>query len=260
MRATTQYTLIVSGRYYFYKLYFLASTGMFADKIAIAHKWITAGYSVTIVLRIVGVSRSTYYYQQTHEPQPRTTAGGRPVTEYTYTQDGSKVSDEQAKEWIMNEIEGDGFAYGYLKLTYLLKRKYQLVINKKKVYRLCKELKILKPQRKLKEKHPRKLARNRDITGPNQLFEVDIKYGYITGEDRFFFVLSYIDVYDRQIVDYHIGLRCEATDAANTLKSALWKRGVKSSLWTPQNRECCSMCTDRRRYWRSGLDMEPLRA
>ncbi|WP_374952865.1 DUF6788 family protein [Alicyclobacillus acidocaldarius] len=36
--------------------------------------------------------------------------------------------------------------------------------------------------------------------------------------------------------------------------------GVKSSLWTPQNRECCSMCTDRRRYWRSGLDMEPLRA
>ncbi|QRF23186.1 IS3 family transposase [Alicyclobacillus sp. TC] len=232
MRATTQYTLIVSGRYYFYKLYFLASTGMFADKIAIAHKWITAGYSVTIVLRIVGVSRSTYYYQQTHEPQPRTTAGGRPVTEYTYTQDGSKVSDEQAKEWIMNEIEGDGFAYGYLKLTYLLKRKYQLVINKKKVYRLCKELKILKPQRKLKEKHPRKLARNRDITGPNQLFEVDIKYGYITGEDRFFFVLSYIDVYDRQIVDYHIGLRCEATDAANTLKSALWKRKLygKSEL------------------------------
>ena len=53
---------------------------------------------------------------------------------------------------------------------------------------------------------------------------MDIKYGYIHGEDRFFFVLSYIDVFDRQIVDYHIGLRCEAADAVNTLKRALWKR------------------------------------
>ena len=106
-----------------------------ADKVAIAHKWITAGYSVTIVLRIVGVSRSTYYYQQTHEPKPRTTSGGRPATQYTYTQDGEKVSDEQVKEWIMDAIEGDGFAYGYLKLTHWLRREHNLVINKKKVYR-----------------------------------------------------------------------------------------------------------------------------
>ncbi|WP_304458132.1 hypothetical protein [Alicyclobacillus sendaiensis] len=34
------------------------------------------------------------------------------------------------------------------------------------------------------------------------------------------------------------------------------KTGVKSRLWTPQNRECCSMCTDRRRYQRSGLNVE----
>ncbi len=176
------------------------------------------------MLRIVGVSRSTYYYQQTHKPQPRTTAGGRPVTEYTYTQDGRKVSNEQVKEWIMGAIEGDGFAYGYLKLTYLLRREHQLVINKKKVYRLCKELRVLKPQRKIKQRYPRKLARNRNVTAPNQLWEVDIKYGYVHGKDRFFFVLSYIDIFDRQIVDYHIGLCCEATDAVVTLKRALWKR------------------------------------
>lgn len=126
----------------------------------------------------------------------------------------------------MEAIEGDGFAYGYLKLTYWLKRKFDLIINKKKVYRLCKELGILKQQRVIKPKHPRKLARNREITAPNQLWEVDIKYGYVHGEDRFFFVLSYIDVFDRETVDYHIGLRCEATDAVETLKRALWKRQV----------------------------------
>jgi putative transposase len=186
------------------------------------------------VLRIVGVSRSTYYFQQTHEPQPKTTAGGRPTTQYTDTQDGGKMSNEEVKELLMAAIDGDAFAYGYLKLTYLLRRKYQLMINKKKVYRLCKELGILKPQRKIKQRYPRRLARNRDITAPNQLWEVDIKYGYITGEDRFFFILSYIDVFDRQIVNYHIGLRCEATDATNTLKRALWKRHLygKSELPT----------------------------
>lgn len=124
----------------------------------------------------------------------------------------------------MHSIEGDGYAYGYLKLTYVLRQEHDLVINKKKVYRLCKELGVLKPQRKVKQRYPRKLARNRDVTAPNQLWEVDLKYGYIAGEDRFFFVLSDIDVYDRQIVDYHIGLRCDAADAVDTLKRALWKR------------------------------------
>ena len=70
-----------------------------------------------------------------------------------------------------------------------MERDYNLIINKKKVYRLCKKLKLLKPQRKLKPKHPKKLSRNREITAPNQLWETDIKYDYVDREDRFFFIL-----------------------------------------------------------------------
>ncbi|GEO28172.1 integrase [Alicyclobacillus acidoterrestris] len=172
----------------------------------------------------MGVSRSTYYFQQTHEPKPRVYRGGRPIPGYSLTVDGRKVSDGQIKEWLMEEIESDGLGYGYVKLMIQLRRHHGLVINKKKVYRLCKELGILKPQRPVKHSYPRKLARNRDITAPNQLWEVDVKYGYIHGEDKFFFILSYIDVFDRQIVGYHIGLRCEAKDVVMTLQSALWKR------------------------------------
>ncbi len=40
-------------------------------------------------------------------------------------------------------------SYGYSKLTSSLKEDYQLIINHKKVYRLCKELDILRPQRKV---------------------------------------------------------------------------------------------------------------
>lgn len=124
----------------------------------------------------------------------------------------------------MELISGSGYAYGYHKLTWALRRDYHLVINKKKVYRLCKELGILRRQHRKQIRYPRKIARNREITRSNQLWETDIKYGYIDGEDRFFFVLEFLDVYDRSIIANHIGLSCSAKDAVRTLKSALWQR------------------------------------
>lgn len=145
---------------------------------------------------------------------------------YSIDKKGRKICDDQIKEWISEIIAGDGFAYGYRKITIVLEREYDLTINKKKVYRLCKEMNVLRPQRKIKPKHPKRLSRNREIKNPNELWEVDIKYGYIHGEDRFLYVLSFIDVYDRNIVDYYIGLHCEGRDAAQTLQRALLKRNL----------------------------------
>jgi putative transposase len=68
---------------------------------------------------------------------------GRPAPGYSITKDRMKVSDEQIKEWLVEEIEGDAYTYGYRKLTKQLRRNYDLIVNKKKVYRLCKELDIL---------------------------------------------------------------------------------------------------------------------
>jgi len=158
---------------------------------------------------------------------------GRPAPGYSYTEDGQKMSDEQIKDLLLEEIAGDAYNYGYRKLTKVLRRNHKLIINKKKVYRLCKELGILRPQRQKKISYPRKLARNRTITGSNQLWEADIKYGYIEGEDRFFFVLSVIDVYDRGIVDYHIGLSCTAKDTIQALQRALFKRKQFDQLEKP---------------------------
>jgi putative transposase len=183
-----------------------------------------------LVLKIIGISESTYYYNK----QPKEGAdnkynsadntGGRPIPGYSLDQAGTPTSDEQIKEWLLELISGEEEIYGYRKLTKCLRSQHQLVINKKKVYRLCKELGILKKQRQIMAKHPRRLARNRTITNVNQLWEIDIKYGYIAGEDRFFYLMSIIDVYDRVIVDYHIGLTCEGRHAAHIVERALRKR------------------------------------
>ncbi len=71
---------------------------------------------------------------------------------------------------------------------------------------------------------PKKTSKKSSHYRSNQLWETDIKYGYIKGEDRFFFILSYIDVYDRSIIDYHIGLSCSGENAKQTLQRALLKR------------------------------------
>jgi putative transposase len=200
-----------------------------AEKVAVADKWIKKGYKVTLVVRIVGISRSCYYYR-TRYRKKRTGSGGRPLPGYSRSKYGHLISDEQIKEWLCEAIEGEGYNYGYKKLTMLLRRSKKLIINPKKVYRLCKELKLLKPQRKRKNKHPRRLVKKHDISGPNQLWAMDVKYGYIAGEGRFFFIMSLLDLYDRVVIDYHTGLTCTGADAAFVLARAHAKRNTATGL------------------------------
>ena len=183
-------------------------------------------------MQCINLAPATYYYHWV-EKEKSANHGGRPTPGFSYDKSGRKICDQQIIEWIYRLIDGEGFSYGYRKITVLLKRYYHLIINKKKVYRLCKREGLLRPQRKLKNKHPRKLARNRVITDSNQLWETDIKYGYIHGENRFFYILSIIDVYDRMIVEHYKGLSCIGEDAAATLKRALIRRGLVNATHKP---------------------------
>nr|WP_143798417.1 DDE-type integrase/transposase/recombinase [Paenibacillus thiaminolyticus] len=62
------------------------------------------------------------------------------------------------------------------------------------------------------------------VTGVNQLWQIDIKYGYVIGRQRFFFVLSIIDVFDRVVVGQYRGPVCEAKHVMQTLCRALQVR------------------------------------
>lgn len=176
----------------------------------------------------MGLSQSTYYERKKREASEisHELSGqkGRPQPGYSLTNSGKKVSDEQIKEWLLELVGGEEHVYGYKLLAQCLRNEHGLILDKKKSYRLCKELGILQKQRKKKNKHPRRLAKNHLITGPNQLWQMDIKYGYVAGRDRFFFVLSIIDVFDRVIVGYYRGPACEAKHVCQTLVRALEQR------------------------------------
>jgi putative transposase len=196
----------------------------------LAMEWIGAGFPAKRVLKILEISRSTYYYQLANPVKSSKKTGGRPIPGYSRNSQGKRVKDTTIKSYLMKLIEGESCVYGYRKLTKALRKKYKLIINKKKVYRLCKELDILMPQREKKKTFPRRLAKNRTVTGPNQLWQLDIKYGYVTSSRRFFYVASAIDVFDRTIVGHYSGLTCEADKITHMLQKAFLKRDVYNQL------------------------------
>jgi putative transposase len=192
--------------------------------------WIQAGNPVRTVLRICRVPHSTYYYRLQHSEPARRPRSGRPIPGFSWNKKSEKVSDARIKGYIRRLLSNEEEStYGYRKLTKCLVRQYGLRINKKKVYRLCKELGLLKPQREVTNRVPRKLANNRLVTGPNQLWQMDIKYGYVTGLRRHFYLASIIDVCDRGIVGHYQGRSCDTKDIIQMVRKALLKRGVFSS-------------------------------
>jgi putative transposase len=165
--------------------------------------------------------------------QTATVKRGRPLSGYSWNQRNRRVSDEQIKEWLLELLAGEEHVYGYRLLAQCLRMKHGLILNDKKAYRLCKELGILHPQRRKKFKHPRRIARNRKVTNSNQLWQMDIKYGYVEGYDRFFFLASIIDVFDRCIVGYHVGSTCEAAHICQVVMNALEARITQPGMKLP---------------------------
>jgi putative transposase len=146
------------------------------------------------------------------------------VPGYSCTLTDEYVSDEQIKTWLLELLEGEEHVYGYKLLAMCIRNKYKVKLNKKKSYRLCKELGILHNARPKKSSHPRRLPTNHLVTDVNQLWQMDIKYGYVIGRERFFFVLSIIDVFDRVVVQQYRGPVCKAEQAVQTLWQALESR------------------------------------
>jgi len=112
-------------------------------------------------------------------------------------------------------------------LSKYIRRDHKIIVNHKKVARLCKKHGLLlKKRQKKKSKFKNKPSKNHLVTRENQVWEFDIKYGYIHGERRFFFYLAFIDIFTRDIKGDFIGRYCKAQDMASTLKIALESNGI----------------------------------
>ncbi len=196
----------------------------------VAQAFVNRGELKMVVCEIVSIARSSFYRNQPERTDDRFFSTGRPVPGYTVNRNGTLVMDSTIVNCLQtyrSQVEYSN-ACGVRKLTYLLRREHSFYINHKKIYRLCRENALLLERRSEKPygNRARYLALNRKVTSVNQVWQCDIKYGYVQGEDRFFFVLAFIDVFSRKVVGEHVGLRCQAGDLTSTLKQAIKAEGI----------------------------------
>ena len=182
------------------------------------------------MLNVCKISSSTWYDYKKEKPvnikpKPR----GRPIPGYTVNPDRTVVMDVSVVDAIKSYREKPEFMNGggYHKLKYYLRRDFNYFINHKKLYRLCKKHKLLLPTNKKKIRENKKICVNREVYKPNQLWEFDIKYGYVHGENRHFYILAFVDVFSRKLMDYHVGLSCKAVDLKFTFEQTLEKENIR---------------------------------
>jgi transposase InsO family protein len=149
--------------------------------------------------------------------------------------DGSWVDNQQVVMSIRQLLNVEFNALGYEYITYELKKEY--LINKKKVYRLMKEHnlllgKVIRPTTGQREfvKFKRIVA-----TKPLEYLCWDIKYVWVQGERRNYYLLSVIDVYSRKILDWLFQGSIRQMDLINLLRRVNQSHELKGVILRNDN-------------------------
>jgi putative transposase len=196
----------------------------------IAKQHASKSLGVSYVLRLLDLARSTFYYCR---KQGRYQKRGRPATVETLKEDRiegikikSIVPDTVVVGLIKELLCKEFVCYGYRK-THKALRRESYIINHKKVYRLMKEQGLLNKRVLRGRKVNRVRDRVVEISGPNELWEMDIKYIRIGGENRNAYFLAIIDCFTREVIGDHFGYSCRKEDVVRLVGEALGMKNLK---------------------------------
>ncbi len=172
---------------------------------------------MSTLLSAFPLARSSFYYQ------PRLGQRGRPTSQQTLTQAGLVLTNQQVVEWIRELLQHPFVCYGYEKITDWLRQHKSLIINKKKVYRLMKQARLLLP-RKPANQSARCFVEVRKMPAgqPDEAFQFDIKMYWVTGLG-WVPCLSVIDIFTRQLRAHLLQRSIRQHDV-----KALWQDLLKS--------------------------------
>jgi len=160
------------------------------------------GLSRDKCLAIVGLTKNQFYYQSNGLKPGRkrsdTTRWRNPHTLLTY-----EVSNNEVVDKIVDMKLNPDQTNWYRMITRALQIQ-GYYINHKKVYRLMKEYVLLERARK---KTGRDFVKYRRVTpsGPLRVLEMDIKYVWVNGTQKYAYILTVIDTFTRYVLDWVVG-------------------------------------------------------
>jgi putative transposase len=166
---------------------------------------------VRLVANWLALPASTYYYKA--HPGPR----GKTASTHTLC-NGELVSNDHVIDEIKRLISGPYNAYGYHSVTDDL-RVLGYLINHKKTYRLM-DLHRLLLGKVIRTSGKRNWVQYRKIlaTKPLEYLCLDIKYVWVHGENRWYYLLSIMDVFSRKILHWIFQKSVRKVDVINMFR------------------------------------------
>jgi len=169
--------------------------------------YIDRGHKVGLCLKAALVHPSSYYYTE------KGSRKGKLASKHTRKNNGTWISNAIVVEQIRTLLKHEFVDYGYIKVTHWLRKRKGYIINKKKVYRLMKEHKLLNPKRRIQRQSRlwvKDLVPQSD--GIFEHLEIDIKYIHIPGIWKNVMQLTVLDVKSRYVLGYTQGYSIKNQD------------------------------------------------
>lgn len=186
------------------------------ERRQIVNRYVQLGLRTSVALPLAGFSRSSYYYK------PKMGKRGRKPSTHTLTASGEMISNSQTVKLIESICLQPFIDYGCDRMCLELKN-MGLIINKKKVYRLMKENRLLYP----KKRSPQAWARERvnssspSPSHPFEVVEIDIKYVYIHGSRRNAYLLTALDTFTRIALAWRLEYRMKSSQVVEMVSNMM---------------------------------------
>jgi len=183
----------------------------------IVNRHISKGMKVEKAAHLAGFSRSSYYYCSNGRKP------GKKPTTTTLKSNGVAIENSVLVKDIKDIISPDFIDYGYEKVTAELHKK-GYIINRKKVYRLMKENRLLNP----KHSTPKQLKNYVNFSQPYpsqpfEVLEIDIKYIYIRGDRRNAYLITILDVFTRNALVWDLSFSMKSNQVTRLIDRLILK-------------------------------------
>lgn len=167
------------------------------QRVARSRELVAEGHSPSVVARVARVSRQALY----RVPRPRRAPERRPA---------DPVEAAIVEEAMANQTDG------YRMVTAFVRRKLGIAVNRKRVLRVMRERKLIQRRRPLERRKRPGFFR---VERPRQLWQLDLTSVWVA-EHGWTYLMAIIDCCSREIVAWHLELRCRADEAIALVEGA----------------------------------------
>ena len=174
------------------------------ERVAFARELVGRGRKVAPVARTLKISRQAIY----RTPKPRRAPQRRPPS-------------GEVEEAIVETAKEDP-TDGYRMVWALTRRNLGRAINRKRVLRVMREQRLI--QRRRREPRRRRPGFFR-VERPDQLWHLDLTSVWVA-EHGWCYLMAAIDCCTREIVGWHLELRCRATESIALIERAAFAHGI----------------------------------